>query len=44
MKRSLLETQRESARDLHGAGLMTEVTLREFHALCLPPVPAFTPY
>lgn len=33
----------ETARDLHKAGLMDEVTLREFDALCLPPVRRLSP-
>ena len=28
----------DSAKDLHAAGVMKETTLREFDALCLPPV------
>jgi putative transcriptional regulator len=33
----------ETAKDLHDAGLMDGVTLREFDALCLPPVKDLTP-
>ena len=33
----------ETAKDLHDAGLMDGVTLREFDALCLPPVKELTP-
>lgn len=32
----------ESAQDLHAAGVMKETTLREFDALCLPPVKEYT--
>ncbi|EDX88652.1 hypothetical protein ADG881_754 [Alcanivorax sp. DG881] len=32
----------ESAKDLHEAGVMKEATLREFDALCLPPVKEYT--
>jgi putative transcriptional regulator len=34
----ILETVRDTARDLAGAGVMDDVTMREFDALCLPPV------
>ena len=38
-KRSeILDVVHETARDLHRAGAMDEMTLREFDALCLPPV------
>lgn len=42
MDKSILDTVHESAKNLHAAGAMKEVTLREFDALCLPPVKAFT--
>ncbi len=32
----------DSAKDLHEAGAMKETILREFDALCLPPVKEFT--
>ena len=35
---SILEVVHEGAKDLHDAGLLNEVTMREFDALCLPPV------
>ena len=38
MNKSLLEVVRETAKDLYTAGLMDEVTLRKFDALCLPPL------
>ena len=38
MDKSILEVVREGAKDLHDAGLLNEVTMREFDALCLPPV------
>lgn len=38
MGKSILETVHEGAKDLHKAGVMDDVTLREFDALCLPPV------
>ncbi|MFN3714877.1 MAG: helix-turn-helix domain-containing protein [Alcanivoracaceae bacterium] len=43
MKKSILDTVHETARDLHKAGVMKDVTLREFDALCLPPVKEYTP-
>ena len=42
MKKSILNVVHESAKDLHAAGAMNEITLREFDALCLPPVTEFT--
>lgn len=42
MDKSILDTVHESAKNLHAAGAMKEVTLREFDALCLPPVKEFT--
>jgi putative transcriptional regulator len=32
----------ESAKDLHDVGLLNEVTMREFDALCLPPVKIYS--
>ena len=43
MSKSILETVHESAKELHVAGVMSEVTLRQFDALCLPPVKIYTP-
>jgi putative transcriptional regulator len=37
-KKRILETVHETARGLHGAGVMDATTLREFDALCLPRV------
>jgi putative transcriptional regulator len=42
MKKSILEVVHESAGDLHAAGVMGEVTLKEFDTLCLPPVKTYT--
>ena len=42
MNKSILETVHDSAKDLHKAGTRNETTLREFDALCLPPVKEFT--
>lgn len=43
MDKSILDTIHESAKGLHKAGAMSDVTLREFDALCLPPVKSYTP-
>lgn len=43
MDKSILDTIHESAKGLHKAGVMNDVTLREFDALCLPPVKTYTP-
>jgi len=42
MDKSILDTVHESAADLHNAGLMSELTMREFDALCLPKVKQLT--
>lgn len=39
----ILENVQKSAARLHEAGFVDEVTMREFDALCLPPLRAFTP-
>lgn len=38
MARKILDTVYETARGLHEAGVMGARTMREFDALCLPPV------
>jgi len=38
MSKSILDVVHETAQDLHEAGAMNGVTLREFDALCLPPI------
>jgi putative transcriptional regulator len=43
MTKSILETVHETAQDLAQAGAMDIATLREFDALCLPPVKEYTP-
>ncbi|WP_444900380.1 helix-turn-helix domain-containing protein [Microbulbifer sp. VAAC004] len=43
MDKSILEMVHESAQELHKAGVMDEVTLKEFDALCLPPVKQYSP-
>ncbi len=42
MDKSILEVVHDSAKGLHEAGVMKETTLREFDALCLPPVKELT--
>jgi putative transcriptional regulator len=42
-KSTILEAVHETARDLHSAGVMEQVTLREFDRLCLQPVPPLAP-
>lgn len=36
--KSILDMVHETAKGLHDAGVMKEITMREFDALCLPPV------
>lgn len=42
MNKSLLETVHDGAKDLQNAGLLDDVTMREFDALCLPPVKVYS--
>jgi putative transcriptional regulator len=42
MDNTILDMVHESAKELHGAGVMQATTLREFDALCLPPIKQFT--
>jgi putative transcriptional regulator len=39
----ILEAVHETAKALHKAGVMNQVTLREFDRLCLPPVEPLAP-
>jgi putative transcriptional regulator len=41
--KSILEVVHETADGLHKAGVMDAKTMREFDALCLPPVKQYTP-
>ncbi len=41
--KSILEAVHETADGLHKAGVMDAKTMREFDALCLPPVKHYTP-
>jgi len=43
MAKSILKVVHETAKGLHKAGAMDAVTMREFGALCLPPVKTCTP-
>ncbi|MBY0544902.1 MAG: DNA-binding transcriptional regulator [Gammaproteobacteria bacterium] len=43
MKQSILEMVHTSANGLYEAGLVDTTTMREFDALCLPPVKNLTP-
>lgn len=40
---AILDAVLETARGLHAAGAMEQVTLREFDRLCLPPVEPLSP-
>jgi putative transcriptional regulator len=40
---TILEVVHETARGLRETGVMSTKTLREFDALCLPPVVAYDP-
>ena len=42
-KSAILEAVHETAKGLHKAGVMDQVTLREFDHLCLPPVEPLEP-
>lgn len=40
----ILEAVHETAQGLHKAGVMDQVTLREFDRLCRPPIEPLTPW
>ncbi len=42
MNKSILEVVHESASDLHEVGVMNDLTMREFDALCLPKIKKLT--
>lgn len=42
MDKSILEVVHESAEGLNKAGVLSDMTMREFDALCLPPVKQFS--
>lgn len=41
--KSLTEAIHETAKDFHKSGVMSDQTMREFNALCLPPIKHYTP-
>lgn len=43
IKSAILEAVLETARGLHKAGVMDQLTLREFDRLCVPPVTPLKP-
>jgi len=43
MTSRILKTIHETAQDLHAAGVMNKKTMREFDALCLPPLKVYSP-
>ena len=43
MTDKLLNAMHETAKGLHQSGAMDTITMREFDALCLPPVKEYTP-
>ncbi|MDJ0871372.1 MAG: DNA-binding transcriptional regulator [Gammaproteobacteria bacterium] len=43
MAEEILKAVHETAKGLHKAGVMDTMTLRDFDALCLPPVKTYTP-
>ena len=43
MGKNLTEVIHETAKDLHDAGVMSNQTMREFDAMCLPPIKQYTP-
>lgn len=42
-KSTILEAVHDTAKGLHKAGVMDQVTLREFDRLCLPPIEPLGP-
>ena len=43
MAKTILDVIHETAKGLHKAGTMDAQTMREFDALCLPPIKKYTP-
>lgn len=41
--KSLTEVIHETAKDLHETGTMSDQTMREFDAMCLPKIKQYTP-
>ena len=42
MDKSILEMVHESTKELHEAGLVDAMTMKEFDALCLPPIKEYS--
>ena len=42
-KSAILEAVHETAKGLHSAGVMDQLTMREFDRLCLPPIEPLEP-
>ena len=42
MSKKILDTVHKTAKGLHDAGVMDATTMREFDALCLPPVKEYS--
>jgi len=42
MASRILEELHKTARDMHSAGTLSTTTMREFNALCLPPIRKLT--
>ena len=42
-KSAILEAVHETAQGLHRAGVMDQITMREFDRMCLPPVESLEP-
>jgi putative transcriptional regulator len=43
MAKSILKAMYKTAKGLHKAGTLDAMTMREFDALCLPPVKTYMP-
>jgi len=43
MKKSMTDVAHEIANDLYDAGVINAVTMREYEALCIPPVRELSP-
>lgn len=41
--KSLTKVIHETAKDFHASGVMSAQTMREFDAMCLPPIKQYTP-
>ena len=42
-KSAILETVHSTAKGLHGAGVMDQITLGEFDRMCVPPIKPLAP-